>query len=894
MESRTLLAAVFWTGAAGDNQWTTAHNWSTKKLPGSADDVTINVAGNPTIMLASGTQSIHSLVSGDPLQLTGGTLAVTTTAQLSAKLTLAGGTLSGGTYETSNGSVLLLTTAGGTLDGVTMDCNIDATGSGAFAQVLGGLVLNATALIGGPGAILSGLEFDGTQTLSGAGTVLLGSAFAGGAVADASQLPIEPGLFVTQSGSTLTLGPNITVRGAGSVVAGAQTRYAVIGYAPNGPTDVSVVNQGTIQAEPVEMTPTIGALGIVVYAQTFTNVGTAGYTGASVFGVSGTAEIAGGNAIIDGGAGNVTISGGEILFGNDPFGSAGGGPPPPEFPLGTAFVEVPSITLSTQAVLNVPKGQAYIISGPLVFSGSNSAIDIASDNTTPSGLIVTQDVEFTSGSGSAGIYSTGTGTIPAILDLGNVPPDDGTSSAARDFTVNGTPSAADLVISAKIYGGALRKDGTGELELKSPNAYSGGTTIANGVTQIDDPAALGSGPVTFAGGMLAPRIGGVAVSNALMVDASDTIALDVGANAVQVTAPALGSALDVIGSASGSLTLTGPIALQNNLDIDNTVPLAINGAISGSFGITKTDTGTLTLAGSASNTYSGATTVSGGTLLLDDATGTAAIPGTLAIVPFAGAGIATSATVRLLAGQQLSSSAALNFDSTNGAATLDLNGFNQSVQSLTIANSGGSAIIGDGPTNTAASATLGVSSLAIASGQTLDLTGNNLQVSYTTGNDPIASIRQYLSNGYGGGTWNGTGTGSGRIISSTAAAAGRTLGYADSVDKIVAGVAPNTILIKYTIPGDANLDGSVNFSDLVILAQHYGANATWDQGDFSYGGKVNFADLVALAQHYNKSVSSSAVAASASLTPAIETAAGTSDTSTRSRHRPLRHSRHRT
>jgi hypothetical protein len=78
--------------------------------------------------------------------------------------------------------------------------------------------------------------------------------------------------------------------------------------------------------------------------------------------------------------------------------------------------------------------------------------------------------------------------------------------------------------------------------------------------------------------------------------------------------------------------------------------------------------------------------------------------------------------------------------------------------------------------------------------------------------------------------------------------------------------------------GDANGDGSVNFADLVSLAQHYNAvdgQRTWAEGDFTWDGKVNFADLVALAQHYNTaaadivpaSIASDFVAAQAAAVP---------------------------
>ena len=55
-------------------------------------------------------------------------------------------------------------------------------------------------------------------------------------------------------------------------------------------------------------------------------------------------------------------------------------------------------------------------------------------------------------------------------------------------------------------------------------------------------------------------------------------------------------------------------------------------------------------------------------------------------------------------------------------------------------------------------------------------------------------------------------------------------------------------------PGDANADGSVDFNDLVALAQNYNTidgQRRWAQGDFNYDGNVDFNDLVSLAQNYN-------------------------------------------
>ena len=57
-------------------------------------------------------------------------------------------------------------------------------------------------------------------------------------------------------------------------------------------------------------------------------------------------------------------------------------------------------------------------------------------------------------------------------------------------------------------------------------------------------------------------------------------------------------------------------------------------------------------------------------------------------------------------------------------------------------------------------------------------------------------------------------------------------------------------------PGDSNLDGSVDFNDLVVLAQNYNTptGMTWFDGDNNYDGAVDFNDLIFLAQNYNSAV----------------------------------------
>jgi hypothetical protein len=164
---------------------------------------------------------------------------------------------------------------------------------------------------------------------------------------------------------------------------------------------------------------------------------------------------------------------------------------------------------------------------------------------------------------------------------------------------------------------------------------------------------------------------------------------------------------------------------------------------------------------------------------------------------------------------------------------------------------------------TAGSKAIVTRSIIFADNEQLDLTKHGLVVDFN-GSMDFTFFRKYLVAGYHGGAWNGTG-----IASSNAAANTQTaLGYGVSSDVLglsgtqTASFCGTTVdatstLVRYTLYGDANLDGQVNFSDLVRLAQNYNVNdgnRVWAQADFNYDGNVNFSDLVKLAQNYNSTL----------------------------------------
>jgi hypothetical protein len=116
----------------------------------------------------------------------------------------------------------------------------------------------------------------------------------------------------------------------------------------------------------------------------------------------------------------------------------------------------------------------------------------------------------------------------------------------------------------------------------------------------------------------------------------------------------------------------------------------------------------------------------------------------------------------------------------------------------------------------------------------------------------VATIRGYLITGFDSGAWNGPG-----IDSSVAAAnPGYGVGYADGADGVVAGLSSGQIEIKFTLLGDANLDGLVSGDDFTILAANLGKQVTnWDQGDFFYTGLVTGDDYTALVGNLGKTAS---------------------------------------
>ncbi|HEY1922345.1 MAG TPA: trypsin-like serine protease [Tepidisphaeraceae bacterium] len=274
---------------------------------------------------------------------------------------------------------------------------------------------------------------------------------------------------------------------------------------------------------------------------------------------------------------------------------------------------------------------------------------------------------------------------------------------------------------------------------------------------------------------------------------------------------------------------------------------------------------------------------SGGTLVMDGGTSTAAIndttgshfisapvtlnTNTAIAVTNSGTSLQISGAIKGAGGITLSGSGNLVLDAANTySGTTTVSGGKLIVAAANGLPNGNKLTIGASGKAQLATNTGGetLSSLTINTGGALDLTNNHLIITYTS-SDPAATIRGYLVSGYAGGAWTGNG------IDTSAPTTGFGLGYADGNDGVVTGLSSGQIEVKYTIYGDANLDGVVSGSDFTILVANLGKSVTaWDKGDFNYDGVVSGADFTLLASNLGKQASGADISLPASDLAALD------------------------
>ncbi len=430
--------------------------------------------------------------------------------------------------------------------------------------------------------------------------------------------------------------------------------------------------------------------------------------------------------------------------------------------------------------------------------GGNTPPHIAGDdaifgNNNTTAAVVTLDVPETVGNitfnspGATGSYTiSGANTLTLANVTGisaNIIDTAGTHIISTPVALNSNTNVSvansgdSLTLSGQIGGTAsLSMSGLGTLALSSANTYSGGTSINGGTTNFVT-GALGSGPVTFNGGILQWAVGNTSDISTATVTFSGNGTLDTQSN---------------------NVTLAGSIG--NN----------------GTGGLIKAGSGTLVLGGA--NSYGGGTTVNAGTLQISTDANLGTAPGSpttnLTFNP------GTGNTVTLVTTGSVSTSANRNISLANGLTILNNNGNNVTLNG-SIIGSGSLTSVGAGTLNLNGadtySGTTVVGGGTLLLGNALALQGSTLNYNSQGGSVSFGSLTSATFGGLSGGQSLALTNASSAAVALTVGGNGSTNTYSGtlsgngaSLNKAGAGTLFLTSANSYT-GGTTFTGGLVNF-----------------------------------------------------------------------------------
>jgi autotransporter-associated beta strand protein len=216
---------------------------------------------------------------------------------------------------------------------------------------------------------------------------------------------------------------------------------------------------------------------------------------------------------------------------------------------------------------------------------------------------------------NSGVLQVGgtAGTLGAISNIVN----------NATLTINRTTGT--LMISQPISGtGSLIKLSTASLVLTGDNTYSGATTISGGILQVGNAGTtgtLGTGNITINGATTRLQfnrtdtltVGQNITGTGVLFQAGTGTTILSGTNAYSGTTISAGTLQIGAGGTAGTAgTSTVSIAAAGRLVFNRSDTLSVNNLITGAGGITQAGTGTTILL--RTNTYTGSTIISGGTL----------------------------------------------------------------------------------------------------------------------------------------------------------------------------------------------------------------------------------------------------------------------------------------
>ncbi len=534
----TLIAGAGGTVLLGQaaNAFAAAPAWSNSGSILVAGGTLVLSGALGTAQLGNITETSGTVVLAGTLSNAGATLAVSGSGGgLSLPNLSLTGTIAGGTVTDSAGALCVGAGTGALLDGVSYGGTLLLGGASAFLRVRDGLALSGAADIIGAGATL---DFQGAQTFDNA-QVLIGSA-----AGDAIALADNPG---QAGGSTLTLGPNLSVTQSGAI--------AAIGQGTGGLGDM-IVSQGAINAGVAGGTLTLGGAGftnqgtitvgqgdtLAIAAGTFSNTGVVSVAGVlslagslslaqlgqvtlsgGAVSVGGTLNLAGGTLSV--GSGNAfgrvqltgTIAGGTILDAGGGLGSLGGTLSGVTYD-GVLDLSRPFAQLSVARGLTV-QGLSAGQAGEILLTGAQSSLTASSSETLATQIVL---------GSAAQVYAGQKLAAPVLQAAAGVQL---TLGAASKLTLSGT--AGTLGTASAGWSDSIVNQGSvsdavagGVLSIASSFFTNAGTLSASGggVVTIGDAGFLNTGTLsvgTSSSVLLylldyyaAPNAGAAAFSNA--------------------------------------------------------------------------------------------------------------------------------------------------------------------------------------------------------------------------------------------------------------------------------------------------------------------------------------------------------------------------------------------
>jgi len=666
----------------------TAATTSSIEVTSAAATLTISGVGAATTGALTKSGAGTLILSGANLYtglttITAGTLTYgVDDALATGAVTVNGGTLNIiGWNDTDIGTVTL---TAGTITGTTGILTTTGTyelKSGTVSAILAGAVaLNKTTA--GTVIISKATTNTGLTTVS-AGTLQYGitDALASGAVTVSGTGTLDIiGFNDTVGAVTLTAG---TITGTTGILTG--TSYTV--------------DSGTISA--------ILAGGAVALTKNTTGLVTLSkantYTGDTNV-VAGTLETLAAGVIADGSNVVMTNAATAILKlgGAETIASLSGG--------GTTGgnINLQSFLLTVTQAADLTYGGIISGTGGLTKAGGN-ALTLSGSNTYTGPTTVAAGTLSVATIGNGGnIGNLGRASSAAanlVLSGGTLQYTGATASTDRNFTLTAaTTSTIDVTVGANTLTmsgastattGAITKIGAGTLILSGANNYSGLTTVTAGTLNLGNVTAFGTGTggISMGGGILQL---GVAFSATAWTPAIELT------GAATIDADVAGSTIDTnITNGANLLTITGG---EN---------LTISGALgSGAGGLTvNMDANTDVITMSGTNTYTGITTITKGTLSVATI-GNGGVAGNLGKATNAAANLVLNASILQYTGATASTDR--NFTLTNAAtSTIDV-----TVAATTLTISGASTAIAGNLTKIGAG--------------TLALSGTNLHTGITT------------------------------------------------------------------------------------------------------------------------------------------------------------------